>query len=117
MDDKSDPSSGWPISDVQQTPWPAPQDWYGKLYAQLHHVLCSFLSRLEKNQIGFTLYNLDVEDLPQHLQPNSFSRIEVRLVLNLRDLSLTGFRWLISLMVVMWGLEAPYPSSLHSCSQ
>ena len=67
MDDIVNPSDGWPISDIQETSWPASQDWYGKLYAHLHHVLRNFLSRLEKNQISFTLYNLDVKDLPQHL--------------------------------------------------
>lgn len=117
MDDKADPSDGWPISDVQKTLWHASQDWYGKLHAHLHHVLRKFLSRLEQNQVSFNLYNLDVKDLLQHLQPDSFSRIEVRLVLNPRYISSVGFRCLTYVTVAIWGLGILYPSCLHSCSQ
>ena len=77
MDDKADPSGGWPILDVQQTSSPAPRDWYGKLFIYLHDVLKRFLDRLEKIRISFDLYNVDVKELPQHLEPNKYSKLEV----------------------------------------
>lgn len=78
MDDKADPSSGWSISDIQQTSSPALRDWYGKLFIYLHSVLEMFLDRLENIQISFDLYNVDVKELPQHLETNKYSRVEVR---------------------------------------
>lgn len=77
MDDKSDPSDGWPILDIQQTSSPAPNDWYGKLFVYLHNLLEQFLDRLQKIQISFDLYNVDVNELPQYLEFDRYSRIEV----------------------------------------
>jgi hypothetical protein len=77
MDDKADPSSGWPIVEVQQTPSPAQRDWYGKLYVYLYNLLNKFRDRLKEAKISFELYNLDVRELPQHLESNKYSRIEV----------------------------------------
>lgn len=82
MDDKADPSSGWPILHVQHISSPAPRDWYGKLYIYLHDIFKRFLHRLGKIRIGFVLYNMDVKELPQHLERNTYSRIEVCFVPN-----------------------------------
>jgi hypothetical protein len=64
MDDKADPSDGWPILDVQQTSLPALRDWYSKLFIYIYSVLERFLERLKKCQISFDLYTLDVRELP-----------------------------------------------------
>lgn len=77
MDDKADPANGWPILDVQQISSPAPRDWYGKLFIYIYGVLKIFLDRLEKTRIKFDLYNVDVKELPQYLEPNKYSGLEV----------------------------------------
>lgn len=77
MDDKADPSNGWPIAEVQQTPSLAQQDWYGKLYIYLNNMLNKFRARLKESRLNFELYNVDVQELPQHLEPTKYSRIEV----------------------------------------
>jgi hypothetical protein len=77
MDDKADPSDGWPISDFQQTSSPALRDWYGKLFIYLHNMLEQFLERLMKIPISFDLYNVDVNELPHKLEFDKYSRIEV----------------------------------------
>jgi hypothetical protein len=78
MDDKADPSAGWLVTDVEKSSWPAKWDWYGKLYIHLFDVLKRFVDTLQKNMIHFVLYNLDVKELPQHLQAGRYCRIEVR---------------------------------------
>jgi hypothetical protein len=78
MDDKADPSAGWLIMDVEMTPWPAKWDWYGKLYIHVFDVLKRFVDTLQKKMIHFDLYNLDIKELPQHLQAGRYCRIEVR---------------------------------------
>jgi hypothetical protein len=75
--DKADPSDGWPIMEVQQTPYPATRDWYGKLFFYIHNELSKFLERLGKLQVSFNLYNVDVKELPLHLEPATYARIEV----------------------------------------
>ena len=82
MDDKADPSDEWPTLDVQQTSSPALRDWYGKLFIHLHGVLERFLERLKKIRISFDLYNVDVNELPEHLEFDKCSRIEVRFPAN-----------------------------------
>ncbi|KAJ6783479.1 hypothetical protein PWT90_03512 [Aphanocladium album] len=44
MDDKADPSTGWPIGDIQAVSLPASSDWYGKLYVYLHSLFQDFLA-------------------------------------------------------------------------
>jgi hypothetical protein len=77
MDDMADPSNGWPTLDVQQISSLALRDWYGKLFIYLHGVLERFLDRLKKIRISFNLFNVDVNELPQYLEPGKYSRIEV----------------------------------------
>lgn len=64
--------------DVQQTPSPAPNDWYGKLFLYLRNVLKMFLDRLKKTQVSFDIYNVDAKELPRILEQGRYSRIEVR---------------------------------------
>lgn len=78
MCDQADPSGGWPTSDVQQTPSPAPGDWYGKLFIFLHKVLETFLGRLKQIRVSFDVYNVDAKELPRILERDKYSRIEVR---------------------------------------
>ena len=76
MDDKADPSDGWPVLDVQQASSPALRDWYGKLFIYLYGVFQRFLERLKTIRICFDLYHVDVNELPQHLEFDKYSRIE-----------------------------------------
>jgi hypothetical protein len=78
MDDKADPSAGWLVTDGEKLLWPAKSDWYGKLYIHISDVLKRFVDTLQKNVIHFDVYNLDVKELPQHLQAGRYCRIEVR---------------------------------------
>lgn len=77
MDDKADPSAGWQVTDVGKSPWPVKWDWYGKLYKHIFDVLKDFMDSLQGNAISFDLYNVDVEELPKHLQAAKYCRIEV----------------------------------------
>ena len=77
MDDKADPSDGWPTLDVQRTAWPASQDWYGKLFTYICDELKRFLECLGKAQINFDMYSVDVKELPRYLPHGKFSRVEV----------------------------------------
>jgi hypothetical protein len=77
LDDKADPSSGWPILDVQKISSPAPRDWYGKLFVYIHNMMKKFLDRLQKVRIGMVLYNVDARELPKHLERNKYTRVEV----------------------------------------
>jgi hypothetical protein len=77
MDDKADPSSGWPVLEVQKITSPAAHDWYAKLFMYVHEVIERFLHRLQKIRIGFVLYNVDARELPQHLDHDKYARVEV----------------------------------------
>jgi hypothetical protein len=77
MDDQADPSTEWLVTDVEKSLWPAKADWYGKLYTYIFNVLERFVDSLRRNVISFALYNLDVKELPQHLQAGKYCRIEV----------------------------------------
>jgi hypothetical protein len=85
MDDKADPSNGWPILDIQRTSSLALRDWYGKLFVYLHRLFQRFLNQLPKIRISFDLYNVDVNDLPRYLEFDRYSRIEVPSLANRLD--------------------------------
>jgi hypothetical protein len=78
MNDKADPSAGWLVTDIENTQWPAKWDWYGKLYTHVSDLLKRFLDAFQKHSIRFDVFNLDVKELPQHLQAGRYCRIEVR---------------------------------------
>ncbi|KAN0076101.1 protein of unknown function (DUF4470) domain containing protein [Elaphomyces granulatus] len=102
MDDKADPSNGWPTLEVERTSSPAPRDWYGKLFIYLHNMMKRFLDRLGKVRISFDLYNADVKELPQFLKHNKYSRIEVA---NICDAGYLGIRSTLSLLAPL--LQSP----------
>jgi len=69
--------SGWPIADVAATATSATNDWYGKLFVYLQDVVCKFLRRLKDVKVDLQLLNIDAKDLPDHLERDTFARIEV----------------------------------------
>lgn len=77
MSDKTDPLCGWSVEDLQQTVWIASNDLYGKLYKHLYTLIFKMLRRLTTSKAHFHLFNMDVEDLPRHLDKNRYARIEV----------------------------------------
>lgn len=78
MDDKADPMNGWAIAAVDGVSWPASRDVYGKLYKHLEATLTRFVTALRNIRVSFDLLNVDVRDLPRHLD-GAYSRIEVGL--------------------------------------
>ncbi|GIK06628.1 hypothetical protein Aspvir_002278 [Aspergillus viridinutans] len=78
MKDNADPLHGWSLDEVSATTTgPATADIYGKLYFYIRGMLRSFLGRLRSLKLSFELFQLDAVSLPDHLENNSFSRIEL----------------------------------------
>jgi hypothetical protein len=79
MKDNADPLNGWSLSEVENcSSGPAAADIYGKIFYYLRAVLRTFLGRLASLQVSFCLFQLDVSNLPEHLEGGTFSRIEVK---------------------------------------
>jgi hypothetical protein len=62
---------------VAATATAATNDWYGKLFVYLQDVVCKFLRRLKDVKVDLQLLNIDAKDLPDHLERDTFARIEV----------------------------------------
>lgn len=78
MYDNADPLHGWSSKDIEDTPSGASKaDIYGKLFYNLHETLGNFLSHLSRLEISFRLFQMNAIDLVNHVENNSFSRIEV----------------------------------------
>lgn len=78
MKDNADPLSGWPSEDVAAaSSGAATADVYGKLFFYIRRLLHSFLDRLSGLDVSFELFQVDVTTLPDLLEENAFSRIEV----------------------------------------
>lgn len=78
MNDNADPLHGWSSDEVADTSsGPATADIYGKLFFYIRGMLQSFLGRLPNQRLSFELFQVDAACLPDHLENNSFSRIEV----------------------------------------
>ncbi|GKZ30148.1 hypothetical protein AbraIFM66950_008007 [Aspergillus brasiliensis] len=78
MPDNADPRHSWPAEEVERTPsGTATADLYGKLFFYLRSTISSFLSRLRHVNTSFKLLHMDATSLPDHLEPESFSRIDV----------------------------------------
>lgn len=78
MFDCADPIYGWDAKEVEDTPsGPADGDIYGRLYYYLRGEVGSFIRRISGGQVSFTLFQMDVTELPKLLNKSSFSRIEV----------------------------------------
>lgn len=84
MLDSADPLNGWSLKEVEQcSSGPATADIYGKLFYHVRAVLRAFLVRLSGLQVSFRLFQMDAADLTDYLESGSFSRIEVRICLEL----------------------------------
>jgi hypothetical protein len=76
--DNADPLNGWSAKEVEDTSsGPATADIYGKLFYHLCAMLRAFLLRLSGLGVSFRLFQVDASDLPDYLETESFSRIEV----------------------------------------
>ncbi|XDG03004.1 hypothetical protein ABKA04_002619 [Annulohypoxylon sp. FPYF3050] len=76
LDDQADPLGGWPMGEVKETPSPASQDLYGRLFFYLRNVLCGFIRKVATGKIHFELSSYDVKELrPSH--NGKYDRIEV----------------------------------------
>ncbi|GFF81194.1 hypothetical protein IFM60648_05945 [Aspergillus lentulus] len=103
MNDNADPLHGWPLDEVAATSTgPATADIYGKLFFYIRRMLRSFLGRLPSLKLSFKLFQLDAACLPDHLENDSFSRIEVS---NISDSGWLGIHTTLSLMVPL--LQTP----------
>jgi hypothetical protein len=79
MKDNADPLNGWSPEEVADTSsGAATADIYGKLFFYIRGMLQSFIGRLSSLNLSFKLFQVDVSSLPDHLENNAFSRIEVR---------------------------------------
>lgn len=77
MTDNADPLNGWSSEEVADTSSGATTaDIYGKLF-YIRRLLRPFLDRLSSLNISFKVLQIDVSSLPDHLEADAFSRIEV----------------------------------------
>ncbi|EQL01827.1 MYND finger family protein [Ophiocordyceps sinensis CO18] len=103
MTDSADPLDGWYSKDVAETSHgPATADLYGKLFFHIRSTLRSFLARLSDSPVTFQIFQVDVAELPRHLEPGSFGRIEAS---NLADNCWLGIVRTLALMVPL--LQVP----------
>ncbi|RLL98932.1 hypothetical protein CFD26_107683 [Aspergillus turcosus] len=101
--DSADPLHGWSSEEVADTSsGPATADIYGKLFFYIRGMLQSFLGRLPSLKLSFEVFQVDAACLPDHLENNSFSRIEVS---NISDAAWLGIHHTLSLMVPL--LQTP----------
>lgn len=78
MKDSADPLNGWSSEEVAATSsGAASADIYGKLFYYLQGLLRSFLNRLPSLKVSFELLQLDVAQLPEHIEHGTLSRIDV----------------------------------------
>lgn len=78
MKDNADPLNGWSLKEVLNTKsGAATADTYGKLFFHLRGLLHSFLDRISSSRISFHIFHLDTSSLPDHLDVDSFSRVDV----------------------------------------
>lgn len=78
MKDNADPLHGWSLKEVSNTTsGAATADTYGKLFFYLRGLLHSFLDRIVIAKVSFQLLHHDASCLPDHLDKDSFSRIDV----------------------------------------
>lgn len=78
LPDDVDPLRGWHLDDIDSTSsGTASADIYGKLYYHVHHMLSNFLDRLRTTTASFDFSNVNALQLPLHIPPRHFDRIEV----------------------------------------
>ncbi|RAL12396.1 uncharacterized protein BO97DRAFT_424484 [Aspergillus homomorphus CBS 101889] len=77
MTDRPDPLHGWSLKEVLSTSsGAATADIYGKLYFHLRRLLDAFLNRMSDAKLTFEFHHKDTSLLVDHLDRNSFDRIE-----------------------------------------
>lgn len=82
LHNNADPLNGWSLREIESSPsGPASADIYGKLFYYLRAQIQEFLLRLSDLEVCFRLFQVNAADLPDHLESDSFSRIEVRMYL------------------------------------
>ncbi|KAJ5501693.1 hypothetical protein N7453_006510 [Penicillium expansum] len=106
MDDKAEPLDGWPIREVVRVRTMAKEDLYGKLYIYLQRVFQKFLDHLARIEINFELLNMDAIQLPETLQENKYTRIEVS---NITDAGYLGTRETLRLLSPL--LQSPHDNT------
>lgn len=78
MKDSADPRDGWDVDAVSKTfTGPATNDAYGKLYYLVKDTLSGFYRRLHGTGLNFELFNLNAQDLSQHVADGTCARVEV----------------------------------------
>ncbi|KAI9679628.1 MAG: hypothetical protein M1829_001590 [Trizodia sp. TS-e1964] len=103
MHDDANPLNGWPSKEVEDTSSGAAKaDIYGKLFYHVRAVLRAFLLRLSGLQVSFRLLQSDASELYQHVESDSFNRIEVS---NISDEGYLGMHRTLYWMVPL--LQAP----------
>ncbi|KAJ5948566.1 hypothetical protein N7454_001873 [Penicillium verhagenii] len=122
MKDSADPLHGWSPKDVLNTSsGPAEADIYGKLYHYIREMIQAFLRRLSSMKISLKLFQVDASLLPDHVEKDCFSRIEVShcypvapavkadrtqiLVSNISDSAWLGIHRTVALMIPL--LQSP----------
>ncbi|EFQ96687.1 hypothetical protein MGYG_08610 [Nannizzia gypsea CBS 118893] len=110
MKDSADPLQGWSSEDVANTSsGAAAADIYGKLFYHIRGMLRSFLSQLSRRCLSFELLHVDAALLPDFLEENTFSRIEVS---NISDGGWLGIHRTLGSMVPL--LQTPLENP-HAC--
>ena len=78
MNDSADPLNGWSSEEIANTSsGAATADIYGKLFFYIRGLLRSFLDRLSSLNSVFKILRADASSLPDLVDGNAFSRIEV----------------------------------------
>lgn len=78
MKDNADPLHEWSLEEVSNTTsGAATAEIYGKLFFYIRGLLRSFFDRISNSKISFQLLHLDASSLPDHLDNDSYSRIDV----------------------------------------
>ncbi|KAL2833788.1 hypothetical protein BDW59DRAFT_156589 [Aspergillus cavernicola] len=103
MPDNADPRHGWSLEEVVNiSGGAATADMYGKLFFYLRGMLKSFLNRLLNLNASFKLLHLDAASLPEYLEADTFSRIEVS---NISDYGWIGIHRTLGFMTPL--LQTP----------
>lgn len=78
MNDAADPLNGWTSEEIANTSsGAATAGIYGKLFFYIRGLLRSFLDRLSSLNNSFKILQADASSLPDLVDGNAFSRIEV----------------------------------------
>ncbi|KAL4781287.1 hypothetical protein BJX76DRAFT_363731 [Aspergillus varians] len=107
MVDNADPLHGWSLEEVMNTRnGGTTADIYGKLFFYIRGLLRSFFDRLLDSKISFRLFHLDAVSLPNHLDKDCFSRIDVS---NISDMGWVGIYHTLHLMIPLLQTRAQNP--------